>query len=112
MSMNFKLKNLKLVVFLYFLVLFGALYSFCAFMYLKSYRKKKNRNFKTDLITSFILLLTHEMPIKTFSEELVVEVKEDVLERSHRLGKPKGKGNKPRLIIVKFTCYVRPLCPN
>ena len=31
MSMNLKLINPKLVVFLYFLVLFSALYSFCAF---------------------------------------------------------------------------------
>ena len=34
MSMNSKLVNLKLVVFLYFLVLFNPLYSFCAILYL------------------------------------------------------------------------------
>lgn len=43
--------------------------------------------------------------IKTFSEELSVEIKEDDLERSHRLGKPKWKDNKPRPIIIKFTSY-------
>ena len=30
-----------------------------------------------------------------FSEELGVEIKEDDLDRSHRLGKPKRKDNKP-----------------
>ena len=54
MSMNFKLINLKLVV---FLVLFSALYSFlCFFVLVKSYRKK-NKIKQTDLITSSILLL-------------------------------------------------------
>ena len=57
MSMNFKLINLKLVVFLYFLVLFSALYSFCAFLYLWNLIVKKNKKFKTGLMTSFILLL-------------------------------------------------------
>ena len=56
MSMNLKLINLKLVVFLYFLVLFSAFSFFLVlFVLVKSYRKKKK--FKTDLITSFILLL-------------------------------------------------------
>ena len=57
--MNLELMNLKLVVFLCFLVLlvlFGALYSFCAFLYLWNLIIKKKK-FKTDLITSFILLL-------------------------------------------------------
>ena len=60
MSMNFKLINLKLVVFLMlfgtfwcFIVLFGAFW--CFFVLVKSCHKKKK--FKTDLITSFILLL-------------------------------------------------------
>ena len=43
--------------------------------------------------------------IKTFSEELGVEIKEDDLDRSHRLGELKRKDNKPRLIIVKFARY-------
>ena len=51
MSTNFKLINLKLVV------LFIALYSFLYFFVLmKSYRKKRKK-FKTDIITSSILLL-------------------------------------------------------
>ena len=43
--------------------------------------------------------------IKTFSEELGVEIKEDDIDRSHRLGKSKRKDNKPRPIIVKFARY-------
>ena len=48
---------------------------------------------------------TNEIIIKTFSEELGVEIKEDDLDRSHRLGKSKRKDNKPRPIIVKFARY-------
>ena len=48
---------------------------------------------------------TNEIIIKTFSEELGVEIKEDDLDRSHRLGKPKRKDNKPWPIIVKFARY-------
>ena len=48
------------VVFLYFLVLFGTfwclVFFLCFFVLVKSYHKK-NKKFKTDLITSFILLL-------------------------------------------------------
>ena len=62
MSVNFKLTNLKLVVFVYFLVLFGAFWCLAFFLFffvlVKSYRKKKIKTFKTDLVTSFILLLT------------------------------------------------------
>ena len=36
---------------------------------------------------------TNEILIKPFSEELGVKIKEDDLDRSHRLGKPKGKDN-------------------
>ena len=46
-----------------------------------------------------------EISIKTFSEELGVEIKEDDLHRSHRLWKPKRKDNKPRPVIVKFARY-------
>ena len=49
---------------------------------------------------------TNEIIIKTFSEELGVEIKEDDLDRSHRLGKPKRKDNKPRPVIVKFARYI------
>ena len=48
---------------------------------------------------------TNEIIIKIFSEELGVEIKKDDLDRSHRLGKPKRKDNKPRPIIVKLTRY-------
>ena len=72
MSMNFKLINLMSMNFVNkqisyffplrcFLILFGAFGAFqcflCFFVLVKSYRKKKNKNFKTDLMTSFILLL-------------------------------------------------------
>ena len=39
------------------------------------------------------------------NEEVGVKIKEDDLDRSHRLGKPKRKDNKPRPIIVKFARY-------
>ena len=48
---------------------------------------------------------TNEIIIKTFSEELGVKIKDDDIDRSHRLGKPKRKDNKPRPIIVKFARY-------
>ena len=48
---------------------------------------------------------TNKIIIKAFSEELGVEIKEDVLDRSHRLGKPKRKDNKPRPIVVTFARY-------
>ena len=38
---------------------------------------------------------TNEILIKPFSEELGVEIKEDDLGRSHRLGEPKIKDDKP-----------------
>ena len=50
---------------------------------------------------------TEEILIKTFFEELDVAIKEQGLDRSHRLGKPK-KDNKPRPIIIKFArCGIR-----
>ena len=51
MSMNFKSINLKLIV------LFSALYSFLCFFILVKFYSKKCKKFKTDLITSSILLL-------------------------------------------------------
>ena len=39
------------------------------------------------------------------NEEVGVKIKEDDLDRSHRLGKPKRKDNKPWPIIVKFARY-------
>ena len=67
MSMNFKLINLKLVVlfiaFWCFLVLFGAIW--CSFILVKSYRKKKNKKFKTDLIILLILLLSFQQRLES-----------------------------------------------
>ena len=48
---------------------------------------------------------TNEILIKTSSEELGFKIEEDDLDRSHGLGKPKRKDNKPRPIIVKLTRY-------
>ena len=48
---------------------------------------------------------TNKILRKTFSEEVGVEIKEDGLDRSHRLGKPKRKDNEPWPIIVRFACY-------
>ena len=47
---------------------------------------------------------TDEHLMKILSEELGVKIKEDHLDRSHRLGKLK-KDNKPRPIIVRFARY-------
>ena len=52
MSRIFKLINYKSVF-----ILFSALYSFCAFLYFWNFIVKRNKGFKTDPITSFILLL-------------------------------------------------------
>ena len=38
---------------------------------------------------------TNKILRKTFSEKVGIELKEDGLDRSHRLGKPKRKDNKP-----------------
>ena len=40
-----------------------------------------------------------------FSEEQGVKIKKDDLDRSHKLEKPKKKGNKPRPIILNFARY-------
>ena len=45
---------------------------------------------------------TNEILIKTFFEKLDIEIEEDDLDRSHRLGKPKRKDNISRPTIVKF----------
>ena len=47
----------------------------------------------------------NEILIKSFSEELGVEIDEDDLDRSDTLGKPKRKDNKPRPIIVMLARY-------
>ena len=59
--MNLKRWILNWLCLLYFLVLFGTfwclVFFLCFFVLVKSYHKKKIKKFKTDLITSFILLL-------------------------------------------------------
>ena len=52
--MSLKLMSLKLLVFLYFLVLFDTfwyvVFFLCFIVLVKSYREKKKKKFKTDLI--------------------------------------------------------------
>ena len=48
---------------------------------------------------------TDDIINKTCAEELVIDVKQEDLDRSHRLGKVKRNDNKPRSIIVKFVHY-------
>ena len=40
-----------------------------------------------------------------YAEELSIDIKQDDLDRSHRLGKVKRNDNKPRPIIRKFARY-------
>ena len=48
---------------------------------------------------------TDDIIIKTCAEELGIDVKQEDLDRSHRLGKVKRNDNKPRPIVVKFARY-------
>ena len=48
---------------------------------------------------------TDDIIIKTCAEELGIDVKQEDLDRSHRLRKVKRNDNKPRPIIVKFARY-------
>ena len=48
---------------------------------------------------------TDDIVLKTMSEELDIEIKENDLDRTHRIGNRNRKDGKPRAIIVKFTCY-------
>ena len=43
--------------------------------------------------------------MQTCAEELGIDVKQEDLDRSHRLGKVKSDDNKTRPIIVKFDRY-------
>ena len=43
--------------------------------------------------------------IQTCAEELAIDVKQEYIERSHRLGKVKRNGNKSQPIILKFARY-------
>ena len=48
---------------------------------------------------------TDDIVLKTMSEELDTEIKENDLGRTHRIGNRNKKDGRPRAIIVKFTCY-------
>ena len=48
---------------------------------------------------------TDDIVLKTMSEELDVEIKENDLDMTHRIGNRNRKDGKPQAIIVKFTCY-------
>ena len=48
---------------------------------------------------------TDNIVIKTLSEELDVEITEEDLDRTHRVGKPEKRDGKSRPIIIKFARY-------
>ena len=48
---------------------------------------------------------TDEMVLDVINNKLNIELSQISIDRSHRLGKRKGPGQKPRAIIVKFTRY-------
>ena len=48
---------------------------------------------------------TDDIALKTMSEELDIEIKENDLDRTHRISNRNRKDGKPRATIVKFTCY-------
>ena len=48
---------------------------------------------------------TDEMVLDVINNKLNIEMSEISIDRSHRLGKRKGPGQKPQAIIVKFTLY-------
>ena len=48
---------------------------------------------------------TDDIVLKTMSEELDIEIKENDLDRTHRIGNRNRRDGKPRAIIVKFTRY-------
>ena len=48
---------------------------------------------------------TDDIILKAISEELSIEIKENDLDRAHRIGNSNRKDGKPQAIIVKFTCY-------
>ena len=51
---------------------------------------------------------TDQVSLDIFNKDLNLEVSQTDLDRSHRLGKPRASGGKPRPIIVKFSrCNVR-----
>ena len=48
---------------------------------------------------------TDEMVLDVINNKLNIELSQISIDRSHRLGKWKGPGQKPQAIIVKFTRY-------
>ena len=48
---------------------------------------------------------TKEMVLDVINDKLNMEMSQVSIDRSHRLGKQKGPGQKPQAIIVKFTRY-------
>ena len=48
---------------------------------------------------------TDQMVLDVINNKLNIEMSQIRIDRSHRLGKRKGTGQKPRTIIVKFTQY-------
>ena len=48
---------------------------------------------------------TDQVSLDIFNKDLNLEVSQTDLDRSHRLGKPRASGGKPRPIIVKFSHY-------
>ena len=48
---------------------------------------------------------TDEMVLDVISNKLNIEMSQISIDRSHRLGKRKVPGQKPRAIIIKFTRY-------
>ena len=48
---------------------------------------------------------TDEMVLDVINDKLNMEMSQVSIGKSHRLGKRKGPGQKPRAIIVKFTRY-------
>ena len=48
---------------------------------------------------------TDKMVLDVVNNKLNIKMSQISIDRSHRLGKRKGPGQKPRAIIVKFTRY-------
>ena len=48
---------------------------------------------------------TDVLSIETLNEHLELDLSPDTIQRTHRIGKPKPAGGKPRPIIIKFVRY-------
>ena len=51
---------------------------------------------------------TDDIVLKTMSEELDIEIKENNLDRTHMISNRNKEDGEPRAIIVKFSCYCYP----